>query len=139
MIFSHGFYHADPHPGNILLMADNVIGLLDFGMVGRIDEQMIEAVGEMLVAVGTATVVPLLFLVVGLTNRLNGAAEEELEKQTDIDLLRLTERVEAVAGPWPGGGVGDEMSAHRVQFDVAIAGHEITIGIDETRAVTAVP
>lgn len=50
---------------------------------------------KMLVAVGTATVVPLVFLVVGLTNRLNGAAEEELEKQTEIDLLRLAERVEA--------------------------------------------
>ena len=56
MIFSHGFYHADPHPGNILLMDDNVIGLLDFGMVGRIDEQMHEQIGEMLVAVSNQDV-----------------------------------------------------------------------------------
>ena len=51
MIFSNGFYHADPHPGNILLLDDNVIGLLDFGMVGRIDEQLHEDVGEMLMAI----------------------------------------------------------------------------------------
>lgn len=52
MIFSHGFYHADPHPGNVLLMEGNVIGLLDFGMVGRIDEQLQEDVTDMLVAIG---------------------------------------------------------------------------------------
>ncbi|MBN2477623.1 MAG: AarF/ABC1/UbiB kinase family protein [Pirellulales bacterium] len=52
MIFSNGFYHADPHPGNVLLIDGNVIGLLDFGMVGRIDEQLHEDISEMLVAVG---------------------------------------------------------------------------------------
>jgi len=50
MIFEHGFYHADPHPGNILVMPGNVVGLLDFGMVGRIDERLHEHIGEMLVA-----------------------------------------------------------------------------------------
>jgi len=51
MIFSHGFYHADPHPGNVLLKDGNVIGLLDFGMVGRIDEHLQEEIADMLVAV----------------------------------------------------------------------------------------
>jgi ubiquinone biosynthesis protein len=35
-IFEHTFYHADPHPGNFLVLADGAIGALDFGMVGRI-------------------------------------------------------------------------------------------------------
>jgi len=52
MIFSNGIYHADPHPGNVLLMEGNVLGLLDFGMVGRIDPQLQEDIGEMLLAVG---------------------------------------------------------------------------------------
>lgn len=51
MIFKHGFYHADPHPGNIMLLPNNVIGLLDFGMVGRIDEKLREQVEEMLLAI----------------------------------------------------------------------------------------
>jgi len=50
MIFNHGFYHADPHPGNLMVMEDCKIGLLDFGMVGRIDERLHENVSEMLVA-----------------------------------------------------------------------------------------
>ena len=36
-IFDHRFFHADPHPGNIRVMADNVICLLDFGMMGSVD------------------------------------------------------------------------------------------------------
>ena len=51
MIFNHGFYHADPHPGNILLTNDGKIGLLDFGMVGRISEQLREDIESMLVAI----------------------------------------------------------------------------------------
>lgn len=51
MIFNHGFYHADPHPGNILLTDDGKIGLLDFGMVGRISEQLREDIESMLVAI----------------------------------------------------------------------------------------
>jgi ubiquinone biosynthesis protein len=38
-IFVHGFFHADPHPGNIHIMPGNVICFLDFGMMGFLDEQ----------------------------------------------------------------------------------------------------
>lgn len=51
MIFTNGFYHADPHPGNIMVLPGGVIGLLDFGMVGRIDESLREQIEEMLSAV----------------------------------------------------------------------------------------
>jgi ubiquinone biosynthesis protein len=50
MIFGDGFYHADPHPGNLLLMEGNVIGLLDFGMVGRIDGELQEQMEDMFLA-----------------------------------------------------------------------------------------
>lgn len=36
-IFIDGFYHADPHPGNIFLMKEDVIAFIDFGMVGRLN------------------------------------------------------------------------------------------------------
>jgi len=38
-IIKHGFFHADPHPGNIFVLPNNVICLLDFGMTGSIDRR----------------------------------------------------------------------------------------------------
>lgn len=38
-VFVDGFYHADPHAGNMVLLPDSRIGLIDFGMVGRLSDQ----------------------------------------------------------------------------------------------------
>lgn len=51
MIFGKGFYHADPHPSNLILMEGDVIGLIDFGMVGRLDDRLQEDMGELIGAV----------------------------------------------------------------------------------------
>ncbi|HWG56086.1 MAG TPA: AarF/ABC1/UbiB kinase family protein [Gaiellaceae bacterium] len=38
MIFRHGFFHGDPHPANVLVLPDNRLGLVDFGLAGRLTE-----------------------------------------------------------------------------------------------------
>jgi len=40
MVLVDGFFHADPHPGNLVVLEGNVIGMLDYGMVGRLDRQL---------------------------------------------------------------------------------------------------
>jgi ubiquinone biosynthesis protein len=46
-----GFFHADPHPGNIFLLDDGSLGLIDFGACGRLDSIQKAAVRDMLAAV----------------------------------------------------------------------------------------
>ncbi len=53
MLFHHGFFHADPHPGNLVVLAEGGIGILDFGMVGRIDTRLREQIEEMLMAISS--------------------------------------------------------------------------------------
>ena len=48
MIFRDGFYHADPHPGNFFVLDGRVVGLLDCGMVGRLDDSTRELFEDLL-------------------------------------------------------------------------------------------
>ncbi|MGW3210308.1 ABC1 kinase family protein [Streptomyces sp. NPDC001135] len=49
-IMTSGVFHADPHPGNLLLLADGRLGMLDFGSVGRIDRALRSTLRGMLLA-----------------------------------------------------------------------------------------
>ena len=48
MILEHGFFHADPHPGNVKYLPGDQIALLDFGMVGRLSDGRRHEVAELL-------------------------------------------------------------------------------------------
>ncbi|MFH0797878.1 MAG: AarF/ABC1/UbiB kinase family protein [Candidatus Woesearchaeota archaeon] len=50
-IFEHKIFHADPHPGNIFLIKDNVIAFLDFGIVGRITKDMENELEDFLIGI----------------------------------------------------------------------------------------
>ncbi|RCV63676.1 ubiquinone biosynthesis protein [Methanophagales archaeon] len=47
-IFEHGFFHADPHPGNIQVLKDNVICFLDYGMMGSLSARHREDLADIL-------------------------------------------------------------------------------------------
>ena len=50
-VLVHGLFHGDPHPGNIFILNNNVICMLDYGMVGRIDDDLKYQLSELLIAV----------------------------------------------------------------------------------------
>ena len=56
MVFEHGFFHADPHPGNILILGDAeqpILGLVDLGLVGRLSPRLRDRLIDLLIAAGT--------------------------------------------------------------------------------------
>ena len=50
MIFEHGFFHGDPHPGNILVLDDGRLGLLDFGLAKELPEGFAASAAQMIAA-----------------------------------------------------------------------------------------
>lgn len=50
-VFIHGLFHADPHPGNIHILPGNILCIFDFGMVGRLDEDLKLHLTELLLCV----------------------------------------------------------------------------------------
>jgi len=50
-LYIDGFFHADPHPGNVFYLSDGRIALLDCGMVGRLDPRTQDLLTEMILAI----------------------------------------------------------------------------------------
>lgn len=48
-VLEDGFFHADPHPGNIFVLSDGRIAMIDFGIVGRLTEREMELLGDLAV------------------------------------------------------------------------------------------
>jgi ubiquinone biosynthesis protein len=68
-IFNHGFFHADPHPGNLLVLKDSVICFLDYGMMGNIMQRDLEQLGRMFNAVRSKDVRKILFALQQLSDQ----------------------------------------------------------------------
>ncbi|WP_374008437.1 ABC1 kinase family protein [Leifsonia sp. LS-T14] len=49
MIFHDGFFHADPHPGNLFVTSDGSIALIDFGMVGELNDELKQELADFLI------------------------------------------------------------------------------------------
>ncbi|HEY8492972.1 MAG TPA: AarF/ABC1/UbiB kinase family protein [Myxococcota bacterium] len=48
-VFEHGFFHADPHPGNLFVLPGEVIAPIDMGMMGTLEPELVDALLELLV------------------------------------------------------------------------------------------
>jgi len=80
-ILVDGFFHADPHPGNLVLTDDGRIGILDLGMVARISPSMREKLIRFLLAMSD-----------GEAEEAAGIAASIGEKSAGFDAVRYTRR-----------------------------------------------
>ena len=69
-ILLHGLFHADPHPGNILVMPGNVVAFIDFGIVGRVNRQMRARLAQIILAIGRRDAERLASIVVAVATPL---------------------------------------------------------------------
>ena len=91
MVLEDGFFHADPHPGNIFYMPDGAIGVIDFGMVGRVTEQRRFQIVRLLHG-----------LVVHDSAAVAEVLADRTEENNDIDEVRLQESADVFVDQYRG-------------------------------------
>ncbi|GGV91624.1 AarF/UbiB family protein [Streptomyces massasporeus] len=87
-IMTSGVFHADPHPGNLLLLDDGRLGMLDFGSVGRIDRSLRSTLRGMLLALHRGDPAALCDALVALVVQPEDIDERRLERALGQFLAR---------------------------------------------------
>ncbi|MDY7009151.1 MAG: AarF/ABC1/UbiB kinase family protein [Planctomycetota bacterium] len=82
-IFVHGFFHADPHPGNILILPDNVICFLDYGMMGTVKPRYRQSLADLVVGIVRRDESQITKAVLSLSENDNPETYERLEADVD--------------------------------------------------------
>lgn len=80
-IMLHGVFHADPHPGNLMLLADGRLALLDFGSVGRLDGSLRGSLGRLLAAMDRGDPLGVSDALLEVVSRPDEIDERELERE----------------------------------------------------------
>jgi len=80
-IFEHGFFHADPHPGNILILKDNITCFLDFGMMGTLLPKYQDYLGNIIVGVVNKDSKKITETLLRLTGTYNIENRDQLEQR----------------------------------------------------------
>lgn len=87
-IFIHGFFHGDPHPGNILIRPDGKIAFIDFGMMGRIDKLTKYKLAELIIGVVNKDTDRIIAVLLDLSQ-----ASEDLDiPEIELDVEDIIER-----------------------------------------------
>ena len=90
MIFQHGFYHADPHPGNLFYLHHGIVGVLDAGMVGKLSNRDRYIIQDMMLALAqghTEQLIDLLAQIGAIPTSVDRPALiQSLEEMTDDGL-----------------------------------------------------
>ena len=84
-VFEYGYFHADPHPGNIFVLNSNCISYIDFGIVGIIDKKTFRTLNSMVLAIVEKNVDKIIYLLEEMRITNQSIDKESLR----LDLLYL--------------------------------------------------
>ncbi len=88
-MLSHGLFHADPHPGNVLVTDDGTLGLLDFGSVGRLDGTTRDALAGLLLALDRMDSLAATDALIALVDHPDDIDERALERSLGQIMVRF--------------------------------------------------
>jgi len=91
MIFEDGFFHADPHPGNIFVFPDGRIGLVDFGIVGWLTPDLMENIAVAFLALYNRKFDDLIDTYIELGFVAGDIDIEEFKRELKADLVEILE------------------------------------------------
>jgi len=116
-VLVNGLFHADPHPGNILVLPGNVVALVDFGIVGRINRQMRERLGEVILAIRRHDADRLAEVVIDVATPLRPVDMTELARDIEemLDVYADLSLGDLSLGQLFG-SITDAMSRHRLKL-----------------------
>ena len=90
MVFEDGFFHADPHPGNFFIQPSGRVAIIDFGMVGTIDDGRREALERFLIALVREDADRLAAALLELTVSVRHVDRQRLRRDLDVLLNRYS-------------------------------------------------
>ena len=105
-ILVDGFFHADPHPGNVLLTTDHRLGLVDVGMIGRLSTPLQERLFRLLLAIADGDDAEAAIVVVALGEPLDGFDEGSMRRSVNALVSQRGHRA-------------DTLNVGRVMLDLA--------------------
>jgi ubiquinone biosynthesis protein len=82
-VLEHGFFHADPHPGNMAVQDDGVIVLYDFGMMGKLTPSFREDIADLIMSLTDRDARTLMFAVIGMSEE--SFVDDPLKFQEDLE------------------------------------------------------
>ncbi len=87
-ILEDGFFHADPHPGNLMILDDNILCLLDWGMVGRLTRRTRYELIDLINAVVDKDSERILMILINLTQADGSVISRRMEREI-LDILDI--------------------------------------------------
>lgn len=127
-VFVHGLFHADPHPGNILVLPGSVVAFIDFGIVGRINREMRDRLAETILAIHARDADRLAQIVLDVATPLQA-----------VDRRALARDIEEMLDVYAGRALGElSLGALFTSITDAMARHRLKLPADLMLLVKAV-